>query len=154
RKFNGNRVEGIESYIFDTASSFSKGDISFDIEDISGFVKKYGPSIEKWPTAFLTVVWITLVLCIYLIDRLTFLIGYLVPPVLEFNLDEYRFLNKDSPRARHFRSLIGETIPFGMSYGAIRAYLGDKNTDKYRLEARAKLIRSLERAKTTFSYTK
>src|SRR5262249_40296664 len=47
-----------------------------------------------------------------------------------------------------------EDVPFGIAYAAITAYLGDKNADKYRLAARVKLTRAVERAKIAFSYTK
>jgi hypothetical protein len=152
--FSGDRMQGISAHLVDLVSSVVKGDISFDIDPISDFVKKNGKSIANASTVFLTAVWVTVVVFIYLIDRLTFYIGYFVPPVLEFNLDEYRVLNKNSPRARQFRSLIGDGIPFGMSYGAIRAYLGEKNADKYRLAVRAKLTGAIDRAKIALSYTK
>jgi hypothetical protein len=151
---SGNQIQGISSYVMDIASSFSKGDISFSMEAISDFVKKNGHSIANASTLLLTAVWVTVLVFIYLIDRLTFHIGYFAPPALQFDLDEYGGLTKDSARARQFRSLIGEGVPFGMAYGAIRAYLGDKNTDKYRLAARAKLTRAVDHAKTIFSYTK
>jgi hypothetical protein len=152
--FSGNQIQGISSHIFDLASSVVKGDISFDIEPISDFVKKNGHSIANASTVFLTAVWVTVVVFIYLIDRLTFHIGYFVPPALQFDLDEYGVLNKNAPRLRRFRSLIGEDVPFGIAYAAITAYLGDKNVDKYRLAVRAKLTRAVDRAKVAFSYTK
>jgi hypothetical protein len=152
--FSGNKIQGISAHLVDLVSSVAKGDISFDIDPISDFVKKNAKSIESASIVFLTAIWVTVVVFIYLVDRLTFYIGSFVPPVLEFNLDEYRVLNKDSPRARQFRSLIGENIPFGMSYVAIRAYLGEKNADKYRLAVRAKLTGAIDRAKLALSYTK
>ena len=152
--FNGSQIQGISSHIFDLASSVFKGDISFDLESISDFVKKNGKSIANASTVFLTAVWVTVIVFIYLIDRLTFHLGYFVPPALQFDLDEYGVLNKNAPRLRRFRSLIGEDVPFGIAYPAITAYLGDKNVDKYRLAARAKLTRAVDRAKISFSYTK
>jgi hypothetical protein len=152
--FSGNQIQGISSHIVDLASSVAKGDISFNIDSISDFVKKNGHSIANASTVFLTAVWVTVVVFIYLIDRLTFHIGYFVPPALQFDLDEYGVLSKNAPRLRRFRSLIGEDAPFAIAYAAITAYLGDKNVDKYRLAVRAKLTRAVDRAKTTFSYTK
>jgi len=152
--FNGNQIQGISSHIVDLASSVAKGDIHFNIDSISEFVKKNGHSIASASTFFLTAVWITFVVFVYLIDRLTFHIGYFVPPTLQFDFDEYGVLNKNAPRFRRFRSLIGEDVPFGIAYAAITAYLGDKNVDKYRLAARSKVTRAIDRAKSAFSYTK
>jgi hypothetical protein len=152
--FNGSQMQGISSHIFDLASSVARGDVSFNIDSISDFVKKNGHSIASASIAFLTAVWITVVVFVYLIDRLTFHIGYFVPPALQFDLDEYGVVNKTAPRLRRFRSLIGEDVPFAIAYAAITAYLGDKNADKYRLAGRAKLMRAVDRAKSTFSYTK
>ena len=152
--FNGSQIQGISSHIFDLASSVIKGDMHFNIESISDFVKKNGHSIANASTLFLTAVWVTFVVFVYLIDRLTFHIGYFVPPGVQFDLDEYGVLNKNAPRLRRFRSLIGEDIPFGIAYAAITAYLGDKNVDKYRLAARSKITRAIDRAKDVFSYTK
>jgi hypothetical protein len=152
--FNGSQMQGISSHIFDLASSVAQGDISFNIDSISDFVKKNGHSIASASVAFLTAVWITVVVFVYLIDRLTFHIGYFVPPGLQFDLDEYGVVNKTAPRLRRFRSLIGEDVPFGIAYAATAAYLGDKNVDKYRLAVRAKLTRAVDRAKIAFSYTK
>jgi hypothetical protein len=152
--FSGNQIQGISSHIFDLASSVFKGDISFNIDSISDFVKKNGHSIANASTFFLTAVWVTFVVFLYLIDRLTFHIGFFVPPALQFDLDEYGVLNKNAPRLRRFRSLIGEDIPFGIAYAGITAYLGDKNVDKYRLAVRSKVTGAIERAKVAFSYTK
>lgn len=152
--FNGSQMQGISSHIFDLASSLAKGDFSFNIDSISDFVKKNGHSIASASVAFLTAVWITVVVFVYLIDRLTFHIGYFVPPGLQFDLDEYGVVNKNAPRLRRFRSLIGEDVPFAIAYAATAAYLGDKNVDKYRLAVRAKLTRAVDRAKIAFSYTK
>jgi len=152
--FSGNQIQGISSHIFDLASSVAKGDLSFNIDSISDFVKKNGHSIASASAAFLTAVWITVVVFLYLIDRLTFHIGYFVPPGLQFDLDEYGVVNKNAPRLRRFRSLIGEDVPFGIAYAAIAAYLGDKNVDKNRLAVRAKLTRAVDRAKVSLSYTK
>ena len=152
--FNGSQIEGISSHIFDLASSVVKGDNSFDLKSISDFVKKNGHSIANASTVFLTAVWVTLVVLIYLIDRLTFHTGYFVPPALQFDPDEYGVLNKNTPRLRRLRSLIGEDVPFGIAYAAITAYLGDKNVDKNRLAVRAKLTRAVDRAKISVSYTK
>jgi len=152
--FNGSQMQGISSHIFDLASSLAKGDFSFNIDSISDFVKKNGHSIASASVAFLTAVWITVVVFVYLIDRLTFHIGYFVPPGLQFDLDEYGVVNKTAPRLRRFRSLIGEDVPFAIAYAATAAYLGDKNVDKYRLAVRAKLTRAVDRAKIAFSYTK
>jgi hypothetical protein len=152
--FSGNQIQGISSHISDLVSSVVKGDISFNIDSISDFVKKNGRSIANASTIFLTAVWVAVVVFVYLIDRLTFHIGYFVPPALQFDLDEYGVLSKNAPRLHRFRSLIGEDVPFGIAYGAITAYLGDKNVDKYRLAVRAKLTRAIDRAKTAFSYTK
>jgi hypothetical protein len=152
--FNGNQIQGISSHIFDLVSSVAKGDIHFNFDAISDFVKKNGHSIANASTFFLTAVWVTFVVFIYLIDRLTFHLGYFLPPGLQFDLDEYAVLNKNTPRLRRFRSLIGEDVPFGIAYAAITAYLGDKNVDKYRLAARSKITRAIDRAKDVFSYTK
>lgn len=152
--FNGSQIQGISAQIFDLASSVVKGDIHFNIDAMSDFVKKNGHSIANASTIFLTAVWVTIVVFIYLVDRLTFHIGYFVPPALQFDLDEYGVLNKNAPRLRRFRSLIGDGVPFGIAYPAITAYLGDKNVDKYRLAVRAKLTRAVDRAKLVFSYTK
>src|SRR5215469_14874941 len=57
--FNGSQIQGISSHIFDLASSVVKGDISFNIDSISDFVKKNGHSIASASAAFLTAVWIT-----------------------------------------------------------------------------------------------
>jgi hypothetical protein len=152
--FNGSQIQGISSHIFDLASSVFKGDISVNMESISAFVKKNGHSIANASTLFLTAVWVTLVVLVYLIDRLTFHIGYFVPPALQFDLDEYGILNKNTLRLRRFRSLIGEDVPFGIAYAAISAYLGDKNVDKNRLAVRSTVTRAIERAKVAFSYTK
>jgi hypothetical protein len=152
--FNGSQIQGISSHISDLVSSVFKGDISFDLEAISNFVKKNGHSIANASTVFLTAVWVTVIVFIYLIDRLTYHIGYFVPPALQFDLDEYGVVNKNAPRLRRFRSLIGEDVPFGIAYPAITAYLGDKNVDKNRLAVRAKLTRAVDRAKLAFSYTK
>src|SRR6266568_2551382 len=59
--FNGSQIQGISSHIFDLASSVFKGDFSFNIDSISGFVKKNAHSIANASTFFLTAVWITLV---------------------------------------------------------------------------------------------
>src|SRR5262249_51003277 len=152
--FNGSQIQGISSHIFELASSVVKGNISFDIASISDFVKKNGHSIANASTVFLTAVWVTVIVFIYLIDRLTFHIGYFVPPALQFDLDEYGVLNKNALRLRRFRSLIGEDVPFGIAYAAITAYLGDKNVDKNRLAVRSKVTRAIDRAKVAFSYTK
>jgi hypothetical protein len=152
--FGGDRIQGIESQIFDLASSVANGDISFNIDSISDFVKKNSRSIASASTVFLTAVWITIVVFVYILDRLTFHIGYFVPPALQFDLGEYGVVNKNAPRLRRFRSLIGDDVPFGIAYAAIAAYLGDKNVDKYRLAVRAKLTRAVDRAKVAFSYTK
>jgi len=152
--FSGNQIQGISSHISDLVSSVAKGDLSFNIDSISDFVKKNGHSIASASAAFLTAVWITVVVFLYLIDRLTFHIGYFVPPGLQFDLDEYGVVNKNAPRLRRFRSLIGEDVPFGIAYAAIAAYLGDKNVDKNRLAVRAKLTRAVDRAKVSLSYTK
>src|SRR5262249_36787045 len=152
--FSGTQIQGISSHIFDLFSSVFKGDFSFDLKSVSDFVKKNGHSIASASTALLTAVWVTVVVFLYLIDRLTFHIGYFVPPALQFDLDEYGVLSKNALRLRRFRSLIGEDVPFGIAYAAITAYLGDKNADKYRLAARAKLTRAVDRAKVAFSYTK
>jgi hypothetical protein len=152
--FSGNQIQGISSYVIDIASNFSKGDVSFSMDAISDFVKKNGHSIANASTFFLTAVWVTFVVFVYLIDRLTFHVGYFVPPALQFDLDEYGVLNKNAPRLRRFRSLIGEDVPFGIAYAGITAYLGDKNVDKYRLAARGKVTRAIDRAKAALSYTK
>jgi hypothetical protein len=152
--FSGNQIQGISSYVIDIASNFSKGDVSFSMDTISDFVKKNGHSIANASTFFLTAVWVTFVVFVYLIDRLTFHIGYFVPPALQFDLDEYGVLNKNAPRLRRFRSLIGEDVPFVIAYAGITAYLGDKNVDKYRLAARSKVTRAIDRAKAALSYTK
>ena len=152
--FNGSKIQGISSQVFDLASSVVKGDIHFNIDSISDFVKKNGHSIASASTVFLTAVWVTVLVFVYLIDRLTFHIGYFVPPALQFDLDEYGVLNKNAPRLCRFRSLIGDGVPFGIAYAGITAYLGDKNVDKYRLAVRAKLTRAVDRAKLAFSYTK
>jgi hypothetical protein len=152
--FNGSQMQGISSHILDLASSVAQGDISFNMDSISDFVKKNGKSIASASAAFLTAVWVTVVVFLYLIDRLTFHIGYFVPPALQFDLGEYGVVNKNAPRLRRFRSLIGEDVPFGIAYAAMTAYLGDKNADKYRLAVRAKLTRAVDRAKVAFSYTK
>lgn len=152
--FNGSQIQGISAQIFDLASSVVRGDIHFNIDAISDFVKKNGKSIASASTFFLTAVWVTIVVFVYLIDRLTFHLGYFAPPALQFDLDEYGVLNKNAPRLRRFRSLIGDSVPFAIAYAAITAYLGDKNVDKNRLAVRAKLTRAVDRAKLTFSYTK
>jgi len=152
--FSGTQIQGISSHILDVASSAVKGDIGFNIDSISDFVKKNSRTIANASTFFLTAVWVTIVVFLYLIDRLTFHIGYFVPPALQFDLDEYGVMNKNAPRLRRFRSLIGEDVPFAIAYAAITAYLGDKNVDKYRLAARSKVTRAIDRAKAAFSYTK
>ena len=152
--FSGSKMQGISAQLVDLASSVVKGDISFDIDSISDFVKSNGKSIASASTVFLTAVWVTVVVFVYLIDRLTFHIGYFVPPALQFDLDEYGVRNKNAPRLRRFQSLIGEGVPFGIAYAAITAYLGDKNADKYRLAVRAKFTGAIDRAKLALSYTK
>ena len=152
--FDGSQIQGISSHIFDLVSSVAQGDVSFNIDAISDFVKKNGNSIANASTIFLTAVWITIVVFIYLIERLTFHIGHFLPPALQFDLDEYGIVNKNAPRVRRFRTLVGDGVPFAIAYTAITAYLGDKNVDKNRLAVRAKHTRAVDRAKAAFSYTK
>jgi hypothetical protein len=152
--FSEGKISGISSYLISLGSDFLKGDISANIRLVSDLVSKYGKSIANASTIVLAAIWVILVMFVYLVDRLTFYVGYFVPPMLEFDLDQYGVSYRGSPRVSRLSSLVGKGAPFAVRYGAIRAYLGDKNVDKYRLEIRGKLTRSIDRVRGAFSYSK
>jgi hypothetical protein len=97
---------------------------------------------------------VLLVLVIYLFDRVTFYVGYLMPPVFNFDIDAYGRAPQNANDANTVRTILGTDHSLGLNYGIIRAYLGDKNTNADRIAYRAKLMRSLDSTNTVIAYVK
>ena len=95
-----------------------------------------------------------LVLVIYLFDRATFYLGYLIPPTFNFDIDAYGRAVKNANEAATVRVIVGTDHSLGLFYGIIRAYLGDRNTDVHRIAYRAKLMRALDSSTTVIAYIK
>ena len=97
---------------------------------------------------------VLLVLVIYLFDRVTFYVGYLMPPVFNFDIDAYGRAEQNANDANAVRAVLGTDHSLGLAYGIIRAYLGDRNTNADRLAYRAKLMRSLDSTNSVIAYIK
>ena len=95
-----------------------------------------------------------LVLVIYLFDRVTFYVGYLVPPVFNFDIDAYGDAPQNANDAKTVRAILGTDHSLGLCYGVIRAYLGDRNTNVQRIAYRAQLMRSIDSSTTVIAYIK
>jgi hypothetical protein len=95
----------------------------------------------------------TFVLTIYLIDRAIYYFGLFVWPNFEFDLNSY---GAEAAKGRNLalNKVFATTCDVASCYGAIRAYLGHKNDDQYRLTQRNKFVKGIETAKTVLAYTK
>jgi hypothetical protein len=74
---------------------------------------------------------IGLVLTVFLIDRLLFAIGWLVPPDVDFDYAFYGKINNEQWTKSLDRNAPSE-INFFDTYGIIRSYLGEQSKDKFR----------------------
>jgi hypothetical protein len=95
---------------------------------------------------------IGLVLTVFLIDRLLFAIGWLVPPDVDFDYAFYGKINNE--RTRSLNLNVSPGIDFFDSYGIIRSYLGEQSTDKFRDNFRDGIIKGISRAESYICYVK
>lgn len=121
---------------------------------ITGITSAYGKEIANLSFFMAGLTSALLVLVVYLFDRLTFYVGYLFTPAFNFDIDRYGGAPANAPRAEAVRAIFGTDRALGATYGVIRAYLGEKNTDPVRLRYRASLLRSIERSTTAVTYIK
>jgi hypothetical protein len=145
---SGTKYEGLFNYVVDLVSGFIKGDFKSLLDTLTQHQKQ----VKDVSTLILTVTAILVVVSAYLLDRIVFYIGYLVPPSIQFDLDAYG--RSGASHVDKLMRIAGESSNFVSTYGAIRAYLGHKNTDQYRLAVRSKLTGAIERSRAVISYTK
>ena len=93
------------------------------------------------------------VLTIYLIDRVFYYVGFYCPPNFEFDLNSYGAKVGEGRKAA-LKSIFKTECEVAKCYGAIKAYLGQKNSDQNRINQRNKFLSSIETAKTVLAYTK
>jgi hypothetical protein len=121
---------------------------------ITAITSAYGKQIANLSFVMAMITSALLVLVLYLFDRLTFYAGYLLTPAFNFDIDRYGRAATNAARAQAVRAILQTEHALGATYGVIRAYLGEKNTDVQRLRYRAGLLRSLESTAVAVTYIK
>src|SRR5262249_21234852 len=119
----GGGYEGFHNYIIDLVNGLIKGDFKPMLDTL----EKHQKEIKGASTFLLTTTVIFVVVSTYLLDRIVFYIGCLIPPAFEFDLDTYG--RSGANHVERAMRIAGESSNFVTTYGAIRAYLGHKNTD-------------------------
>jgi hypothetical protein len=96
---------------------------------------------------------IGLVLTVFLIDRLLFAIGWLVPPDVDFDYAFYGKINNEQWTKSLDRNAPSE-INFFDTYGIIRSHLGEQSKDKFRDNFRDAIIKGISRVENYICYAK
>jgi hypothetical protein len=143
-------ASGFFTSVLSTSTSF----IQTNVTAIQSALHGYEGAVQTIGSAFAVTLFFTVFLSIYLIDRVVYYVGLFMPPNFQFDLASYEGTSNDARRSA--LSAIFEKDPCAIAkcYGAIRAYLGDKNADQYRLNQREKMVKGIETVKTVFAYTK
>ena len=118
---------------------------------VSAFVDNYKNQLPAFASLVGAILTFGVIFVIYLIDRVVFYAGK-SPPNLDFDLDPF-VKTVMARRSKAIKALFG-AVPPPLLYGAIRAYLGDKNNDRFRLAVRSRLVSNIEFAKMLSSYVK
>jgi hypothetical protein len=151
------------------ASSFDLGNVksflSFVSEALSELVKtsfgsifdvidRYKNEVRLVSLALLGIVCALFVLLLYIFDRVTYYVGYVLPPAFRFDVTAYMTRLQDTERFRLLRNHIDERVSPAACYGIVRAYLGERNKDQDRIAARRDLATNLAALDLTAQYLK
>lgn len=133
--------------------------IQTNLATISSALHDYQGAVPAIASASAAASLFIFVLTIYLIDRVVYYVGFVFPPSFEFDLGSYEAKAGEGRIAalnRIFTAAceVANTCEVAKCYGAIRAYLGHKNSDQYRINQRNKFVKRIETAKTVLAYTK
>jgi hypothetical protein len=127
--------------------------IQTNLATISSALHDYHGTFETLTSASAAASLFIFVLTIYLIDRAVYYVGFFFPPNFEFDHKSYAAKASEG-RSAALKKIFTTNCEVAKCYGAIRAYLGDKNTDQYRLNQRNKYVSRIEAARTVLAYTK
>jgi hypothetical protein len=127
--------------------------IQTNLATISSALHDYQGAVQTIASASAAASLFIFVLAIYLIDRAVYYVGFFFPPSFEFDLKSYEAKASES-RSAALKKIFKTPCEVAKCYGAIRAYLGHKNSDQYRLNQRNKFVQRIETAKTVLAYAK
>jgi predicted PurR-regulated permease PerM len=148
-----NRISASASNFLTSVISTSTKFIESNLAAISSALGQYSGAVQTIASAFAAALFFIVVLAIYLIDRSVYYFGYFFPPNFRFDLSAFE-KEASVGRSEALTQIFSKECTVSKCYGAIRAYLGHKNLDTYRISQRNKIVNGIETAKQVFAYVK
>jgi hypothetical protein len=143
-------VGGLTQYFANLLGAIVSG--NFDtIKELAG---RYSSQIATVSNIVALLVFLTIVIAMFLLDRAIYCVNWLVPLDYEFDLATYGGRHCEDVRLRRLFSLLGQPFDFAAAIGVVRSYLGERSIDAYRVARRNALARSQAIARTGFDYAK
>ena len=133
--------------------SASTNFIKSNLTAISSALGAYPSAVQTIASAFAAALFFVVVLAIYLVDRAVYYFGYFMPPNFRFDLSSFEG-RAGIGRVEALNAIFSKDCAISKCYGAIRAYLGHKNSDPNRINQRNKIVKGIETAKQVFAYVK
>lgn len=148
--FDLGNVKSFLSFVFEALSELVKTSFGSIFEAID----KYKNELRAVSLAMLAIVCALFVLLLYIFDRVTFYVGYVLPPAFRFDIAAYMTRLQDTEHFRLLRNHIDERVSPAACYGIVRAYLGERNKDQDRIAVRREIATNLATLDLTAQYLK
>lgn len=166
--FSGDNIKGFVA----TVLGFMSGLFESSLASALAFAEKYSHQIQIVSFFILGSLFVIFVVLMYVFDRLTYYAGFLLPPAFDFDIRAYAHLRRTDERLVQLDKTLRKAAaaPAGAApagedaairdlalpavYGMLRAYLGERNRDPYRIAFRSGLSKSIASIKTVSCYVK
>lgn len=143
-------IGGVTQYFANLLAAIFSG--NFDtLKDLAG---RYSNQIATVSNVVALVIFLTVVIVMFLLDRAIYYVNWFVPLDYDFDLAAYGAQQCGDARMRRLYSLLGQPFDFATAAGVVRSFLGEHSVDAYRIARRNALARSQSIARTGFDYAK
>jgi len=143
-------IGGVTQYFANVLGAIVSG--NFDtIKDLAG---RYSNQIATVSNIVALIVFLTIVILMFLLDRAIYYVNWIVPLDYGFDLAAYGAQHCGDARIRRLFSLLDQPFDFAVATDVVRSFLGEHSVDASRVARRNTLARSLGVARTTFEYAK
>jgi hypothetical protein len=143
-------IGGVTQYFANLLAAIFSG--NFDtLKEMAG---RYSNQIATVSNVVALVIFLTLVIVMFLLDRAIYYVNWFVPLDYEFDLAAYGALQCGDTRLRRLYALLGQPFDFATAAGVVRSFLGEHSVDAYRIVRRNALARSQSIARAGFDYAK
>lgn len=143
-------IGGLTQYFANVLGAIVSG--NFDtIKDLAG---RYSNQIAAASNIVALLVFLTIVILMFVLDRAIYYVNWIVPLDYDFDLATFGARHCGDARVRRLFSLLGQPFDFAAATGVVRSFLGEHSVDAYRAARRNMLARSQGIARTAFDYAK